>query len=129
MRLQGLRNADLLLARMRKLMNLNATARQQLDVRWPNGIWRSVRCRKRRPKSRFMAPSAFAACMKGNTSTPPTRWRTVPIRCVQFLAGRTMRLALGRGPPVQVGACAFPAAITAIDPMIGKSAPCRCRRR
>lgn len=83
-RLQAqLRNADLLLARMRKLMNLNATARQQLDDALAErdmalGAVQETQAKiaQRRSARRSPAPSAFAACMKGNTSTPPTRWRT-----------------------------------------------------
>ena len=118
-RLQAqLRNADLLLARMRKLMNLNATARQQLDDALAErdmalGAVQETQAKiaQRRSARRSPAPSAFAACMKGNTSTPPTRWRTwwTPIRCASISRwtnkaapgwrwGRRCRCRLGRIP-------------------------------
>ena len=135
-RLQAqLRNADLLLARMRKLMNLNATARQQLDDALAERDMALGAVQETQAK---IAQKAIRAPFAG----------TIGIRRVhegQYLnaadavanpvdadtlrvnfAGRTKRrgLALGQAVSVQVGAYpdrAFPAAITAIDPMIGKS--------
>ncbi|MBH2698292.1 MULTISPECIES: efflux RND transporter periplasmic adaptor subunit [Serratia] len=136
-RLQAqLRNADLLLARMRKLMNLNATARQQLDDALAERDMALGAVQETQAKIAQKAIRAPFAGTIGIRRVHEGQYLNAADAVANLVDADTLRvnfsldeqssagLALGQAVSVRVGAYpdrAFPAAITAIDPMIGKS--------
>ncbi len=136
-RLQAqLRNADLLLARMRKLMNLNATARQQLDDALAERDMALGAVQETQAKIAQKAIRAPFAGTIGIRRVHEGQYLNAADAVANLVDADMLRvnfsldeqsgagLALGQAVSVQVGAYpdrAFPAAITAIDPMIGKS--------
>ncbi|CAI0737541.1 efflux RND transporter periplasmic adaptor subunit [Serratia entomophila] len=137
LRLQAqLRNAELLHARMRKLMNLNATAQQQLDDAQAQRDMALGDVRQMQAKIAQKAIRAPFSGAIGIRRVHEGQYLNAAETVVNLVDAGTLRvnfsldeqtsagLALGQAVAVQVAAYpdrAFPAAITAIDPLIDKS--------